>query len=249
MGLADEMIKFAAFAGADYVKFQTWSATMLKSGPWDHDGRRQLYIDSELSKEDHFYLRSRCENANVKFLTSCFCPSDLEFIRELSSEVKIPSPECIDRDFVVKACDLFDRVFVSVGAMAYQEFEYLYSLPNVVVMHCVSSYPCSPENFHWVKFKNISSNKLFGYSGHMTGIWDAFVAISNGASFIEKHFTVDNSLPGRDNKFALLPEDFRQIREFADAFTLMQTEHDIYKILPCEDEYRRHHLGRWRGNV
>ena len=96
---------------------------------------------------------------------------------------------------------------------------------NIIPMHCVSSYPLEAEMANFPKMQEIK--KLFGnfgYSGHYSGIEDAIIAIVNGASYIEKHFTIDKNLLGRDNKFALLPEEFKKISE-------------AYEILTNKDKY------------
>lgn len=246
MRLAESMVHAAKESGADYVKFQTWKVDRLKPGPWDNDGRRAMYEKSELSEQDHYKLRDACNEVNVKFLTSCFCIEDLEFIRLLSHDVKIPSPECLNKDLIKNASQIFDNVFVSTGAVSQQEFEFLFDFKNVVVLHCISSYPCLPEHFHLNKFNYIKSKgKKFGFSGHMSTIWDAVFAISHGATVIEKHFTIDNNLPGRDNKFALLPKDFSNIRNYADCFIKMQILYDNFSILDSETEYRKYHARRW----
>ncbi len=246
METARLMILAAKEAGADYVKFQTWKVDRLKPGPWDRDGRREIYKKAELSQDDHFYLKGVCEEVGINFLTSCFCEEDLKFIRKLSNEVKIPSPECFNQKLIEGAVAIFDHVIVSTGAATKSEYESLIRYSNLTLLHCVSSYPCLPEHFHWDKFfyiKSLTSN--FGFSGHMTSIWDAIMAISHGAKIIEKHFTIDRQLPGRDNKFALLPEEFRRIREFADLIPLMKSRYALSQILECEQDYRTYHQGRW----
>ena len=57
MVLAKEMISAASETGADYAKFQTWSVSRLKPGPWDDDGRREIYIKAELKEDQHFELK------------------------------------------------------------------------------------------------------------------------------------------------------------------------------------------------
>ena len=59
--LAEKMIKAAKISGADYAKFQTWSVDSLKPGPWDKDGRRQIYEKAELSKEDYSKILNICK--------------------------------------------------------------------------------------------------------------------------------------------------------------------------------------------
>ena len=72
MNLAEKMIVSAAHNGADICKFQTWSVKNIKPGPWDTDGRKEIYKKAELSKEQHHYLKKICEKNNVVFLTSAF---------------------------------------------------------------------------------------------------------------------------------------------------------------------------------
>ena len=98
-------------------------------------------------------------------------------------------------------------VFSSVSELALNQKSNMQNIldPNTTVaMHCVSSYPCPANivNLNRLEFlKSIFKN--VGYSGHFDGIDDGVAACALGAEFIEKHFTIDKSLPGRDNKFAL----------------------------------------------
>ena len=250
MDLAKRMIESAAEAGADYIKFQTWKVSRLKPGPWDTDGRREIYEKAELSEYNHWFLKETCEQSGIKFLTSCFSEKDLEFVRTLMSEVKIPSPEASNVGLVVKAKNLFDRVYLSTGACVFDEWDQWVGIPNITLMHCVSSYPCLSENFHNQKFNRIkyassTVQKRFGFSGHYPGIWDAIFAISNGATVIEKHFTLDHDLPGRDNKFAILPDELCRLREYVNYFVQAPGELPIDEILECEEGYRKYHKGRW----
>ena len=65
MKLAEEMINKASSSGANYAKFQTWSVDRLKSGEWDHDGRRQIYEKAELSYENHELLIKLCKKYHM----------------------------------------------------------------------------------------------------------------------------------------------------------------------------------------
>ena len=82
-------------------------------------------------------------------------------------------------------------------------------------MHCVSSYPCNLENINFPRLEKLKTlTNQTGYSGHFSGVDDAIAAITLGASYIEKHFTIDKDLPGRDNKFAILPHQLRDLTNF-----------------------------------
>ena len=247
MQLAKRMIVEAKNSGADYAKFQTWQVKNLKPGAWDKDGRREIYTKAELSDSDHFKLRDMCNKVGIKFLTSCFCEADLAFVSQVTDEIKIPSTECTNEKLVKSAISMFKRVFISTGASEQKEYSRWnqWNIDNVWLLHCVSSYPCSADKVNMPKLRTIAKyTDRYGYSGHYEGIWDAVAAISMGAKVVEKHFTVDRNLPGRDNKFAILPDQMRQIREYADEFALMNNNHGS-GYQDCEKDQRENYARRW----
>ena len=90
--------------------------------------------------------------------------------------------------------------------------------------------------------KKISS--MVGYSGHLPEIYDAIASMEYGVSFIEKHFTIDKSLPGRDNEFALLPFELKTICDYRDKYSDMKIYHgkDLQEI---EYDIIKNYRGRW----
>ena len=165
INLAEKMIVQASKSGADYAKFQTWRVENLKNGPWDSDGRRQIYEKAELTKEQHYKLKEICQQNNVKFLTSVFNQKDINFISELSPEmIKIPSHEINNYELISKSIDVFATVIISTGASKWEEILKITNnlkMDNVILMHCVSSYPCPAEQ---VNMKRMLELKKFAYS-------------------------------------------------------------------------------------
>ena len=86
-----------------------------------------------------------------------------------------------------------------------------------------------------------------GYSGHYSGIDDAILAICNGAIFIEKHFTIDNELPGRDNKFAIKADEMKKLVHFKNSYSKM-TLHKGLDVQDCELDIFKNYRGRWSKN-
>ncbi len=253
MKLAERMISEASKSGADFCKFQTWKVKNLKDGPWNKDGRLEIYNKAELSDQNHKTLVDLCFKHKVKFLTSVFNINDLDFVAKLSDQaVKIPSHEVYNLELIKKSCEYFKKVFVSVGACEWKEFENILKLDidlkKVYFMHCVSSYPLKEENVNFPKlFKIKNTHSKIGYSGHLKGIDDAIAAISLGATIVEKHFTVDNDLPGRDNKFALLPEEMKKISNYRDIFLKMTIDRGV-NVQECEKDIYNNYRGRWSKN-
>lgn len=253
MSLAEKMISEASKSGADYCKFQTWKVKNLKDGPWNSDGRLEIYHKAELSDEKHFKLIDLCKKYNVKFLTSVFNINELEFVSNLSDlAIKIPSHEVYNLDLIKASCKYFKKVFISVGACEWKEFENILNLDidlsKIIFMHCVSSYPLAEENVNFPKFLKIKDiHNQVGYSGHLKGIEDALTAISLGAMVVEKHFTINNDLDGRDNKFALLPSDMKKISKYIDIFSKMNIDKGV-DIQECEKDIYNNYRGRWSKN-
>ena len=141
--------------------------------------------------------------------------------------VKIPSHEAYNLKLIKEALKKFKKVIISLGCLKRNELEkiinFLSKNPKfkrkVIVLHCVSSYPLKAEDCNFEKFDYLKKKfKNTGYSGHMEGIDDAILALSKGATFVEKHFTINKKLPGRDNKFAILPNELLTLSNYKKKF-------------------------------
>ena len=255
MGLACHMIDAAARSGADIVKFQTWSVSRLTSGSWDHDGRRKLYGDAELSDDDHVMLKAHCESAGVGFLTACFSAHDVSRIASLCDSVKVPSPEIANIDLLEAVARTFsDTIYLSTGASTLDEVRRAVDIlstsrAKLVLMHCVSAYPCPIADANIARMGLLADTFGLptGYSGHCHGISDALAALARGAVVVEKHFTVSRELPGRDNAFAIIPDELAMLANFArDVDTLLgsQDDVDVSRMRDCELQAMQYR-GRW----
>lgn len=250
MELAEKMIVAAKNAGATYAKFQTWSVDNLKSGSWDHDGRLEIYKKAELSESNHWSLKECCDSNDIKFLTSCFSVKSVDLISSLSDVVKIPSTELTNHDLLRACSDSFGHLFVSTGASTSYEIELAVNIFNkaetpFTLLHCVSSYPCEFKNANMKRINDLKKySGSVGYSGHCSGIHDAIYSLEFGVDLIEKHFTTDNELPGRDNKFAITELEFKALRAYVDNRDIMGMHYGM-DYLPCETDMRENYRGRW----
>ena len=219
MRIAEEMVKEAAESGAFFAKFQTWKVDRLKSGSWDHDGRRQIYEKAELTKEKHEFLIESCKRHNIKFLSSAFSIPDAILLKELNCRsIKIPSFEVTNSELIKFCMENFDEIIISTGTATQKEVEHLRNqidIDKTIVMHCVSCYPCVAQNANLPRINFLK--KLFknvGFSDHTQGINVSCSSIFYDLKYIEKHFTTDKDLPGRDNKFAILPGEMNTLNLF-----------------------------------
>ena len=220
MVLAEDMIRAASESGADMVKFQYWDPKFLRPGPWDDDGRIEIYRKAALDSEKIQILQKISSENNVEFLISVFGTIGAKFIKDLDIEIiKIPSHETINIDLINFCAKNFNYVYFSGGASLKGEIEEANEILKkgsceYNLMHCVSSYPCGVE-FANIKrilwLKELSAN--VGFSDHTDSSVVPAIAVSLGATVIEKHFTTDKNLPGRDNKFAFEPREFKEMSE------------------------------------
>ena len=249
MELAKRMITESVNNGADMVKFQTWSVDRLKDGPWDTDGRREIYKKAELSLEQHLELYEYSDKLCIPFFSSVFSVEDAELLSEVQTDrVKIASFESRNPSLLLFCNSRFKTIYISTGTSTIDEIkEHLDYLPtaDVVLLHCVSSYPLEYANANLPKINSLK--KLcdrVGYSDHTSGIEGSKLALEYDIEVIEKHFTVDKQLPGRDNEFAILPHELKELSEYIRLRREMNVDHgDGY--LECEEESREIMTGRF----
>ena len=247
---AKKMVISAKESGCQYAKFQVWSVKNLKRGAWDEDGRRQIYESAELSSTDLLNIKNLCDEIGIKFLVSIFSIKDVDKISKLNlNSIKIPSTEATNEDLINWVFkENFQEIFISTGCCNEKDIDYLekkIDSRRTTIMHCVSAYPCPAENINLPRLNYLKKRfGKVGYSGHFKGINDAIAAIALGADIIEKHFTIDKTLPGRDNKFALTPEEMRIVCEFAKDIKLMKKDCGT-NYQSIEEDMHANYIGRW----
>tara|TARA_B100001964_G_C14155090_1_gene563889 strand:+ start:188 stop:985 length:798 start_codon:yes stop_codon:yes gene_type:complete len=250
LDLAKKMVKSAKENGADAVKFQLWSPKNLVPGEWDNDGRREIYNKAYINEDKFKFLYDYSKSLKIECFGSIFSEEELDIHNRISdSFVKIPSMEAHDLDLIKKCLNKFENVLVSTGALKLEELKNLENFKkekNLIILHCVSSYPLEFDKCNFNKFFYLKEKfEKVGYSGHAKGIEDAIFAVSNGAIAIEKHFTISNNLEGRDNKFAILPQELKKLKDFSTKVSLMKLDHGL-NLQKSEFEVFNSYRGRWK---
>ena len=263
ISLAKEMVSAAKESGANYAKFQSWREKNLREGPWDKDepffdfkNKREFYKKAELLDDQHHELINHCNKVGIKFLTTCCDKERAAFLSSLSmSCVKVASPDSTDDKIVGALRDNFDRVIVSTGMTKNNEIDKIIKKlcpGKYTIMHCVSIYPTplnkiSLNRLESLRDKVTSNGGDFGVSDHSPGINFVLTAIAKGATWIEKHFTINNKLTGPDNKISILPNELKTIRNFSEDFLELQScqESDSWEQ---EIDLRKVISGRFAGD-
>ncbi len=250
--LAKEMISAAKESGADFAKFQTWSTEDLVKGPWHKDERIKLYRKAQLSEDDHFELYEYCEKKKIKFLTSVFNQKYLKLLEPLKLKtIKVASMEINNFPLLIEMNRMFENIIVSTGASKLKEVKNVFKYVNkkkCTLMHCVSAYPTPPENVNLPRINVLRKLcKKVGYSGHLKGISDAIGCLEYNPAYIEKHFTIDNNLPGKDNKFSILPHEMKTLSLYIKERKKIN-RFKGYDFQNIEKEVRINYRNRWSKN-
>tara|TARA_B100000287_G_scaffold374417_1_gene374239 strand:+ start:2629 stop:3429 length:801 start_codon:yes stop_codon:yes gene_type:complete len=251
MTLAKDMIWAAKESGCNFAKFQTWSVRRLKRGSWDTDGRREIYEKAELSFDKHIELKNYCDEVGIGFMSSVFSIEDARLLKNVVTDyVKIPSFESRNKDLIQYCLKHFKHLLISTGTSSYEEMRNtLHDVPRdrFTLLHCVSSYPC---DFDIVNLPRIEVLKglsySVGFSDHSQGIEASVLSLGYNVEFIEKHFTINNDLPGRDNKFAVLPNEMKKLSEYINISDKVM-DNKGYDFQECELDSRNNYTGRFDG--
>ena len=230
---AKELIDVASESGADYVKFQTFNTEDLvtknaKKAEYQIkntesiENQFKMLKKLELKKKDHFELIKYCEKSNIKFLSTAFDFRSIDFLSELNLDFyKIPSGEITNLPYLRRIAKLSKPVILSTGMSTLKEVKNaIYSIldeglnkDDLTVLHCNSDYPTSPRDVNLRAMTTIENefNVKVGYSDHTLGIEIPIAAVALGAYIIEKHFTLDRSLPGPDQSASLEPDELKSM--------------------------------------
>jgi N,N'-diacetyllegionaminate synthase len=234
MNLAKEMIDAAKVSGADAVKFQTFKAETLvsqgtpkvkyqESTTSSEESHFEMIKSLELSYDNHFLLQDYCVKKDIKFLST---PYDVECARFLNEELnvqvfKTASADLVDLPLHEYIASTGRPSIVSVGMATMGEIEENLNIYNsykhrdIILLHCVSNYPCANESLNLRVLKTLKQafDLPVGYSDHSVGSEAAVLSIAFGAKIIEKHFTLDKSLPGPDQVASSTPDEFKLLSD------------------------------------
>lgn len=231
LALATKLIDVAADAGADLVKFQTFSADRLvtkaavkadyqtrttDSKESQHEMLRRLELTVEMHKE----LIAHCAARGIGFFSTGFDIESVDLLVKLGQDkFKIPSGEITNLPYLRHIGRMGKHVILSTGMAEMDEIQAAIdaleeagtSRATITVLHCTTEYPTPMAEVNLRAMLSIQSafGVEVGYSDHTRGIEVAIAAVALGASVIEKHFTLDSNLPGPDHKASLEPAELK----------------------------------------
>lgn len=226
--LAKKLVIEANKAGADCVKFQTFTAKgittldapkanyqLLTTNP--AESQREMLKKLELKRDDYITLMKLCEKVGILFLSTPYSFEDVDFLDTLGvAAFKLASIHLTELPMVRYVAKKQKPLFLSTGMSTMEEVKRAVrefkktGNRDLILLQCTTNYPSKPEDANLLVIPTLKEQTgcLVGYSDHVPGINACLCAVSLGASVIEKHFTLDTRLPGPDHSSSSEPKEF-----------------------------------------
>jgi N,N'-diacetyllegionaminate synthase len=219
LDLAKRMVLAALDSGTRFVKFQTYIPESFLSQ--DHPAYAD-FVKEALSFDDFRELKALCDTKGAIFLSTPFDPESADFLCELNvPAIKISSGDLPYTALLRHIAGKQKTILLSTGASTLEDIDQAVktiresSRADLIILHCTSAYPCPDEEVNLAVIPELAKRygAPVGLSDHTLGIDMAFAAVALGARVIEKHFTIDQSLPGGDNSMSIKPEEMKRLVE------------------------------------
>jgi N,N'-diacetyllegionaminate synthase len=229
VALAKHMISAARDAGADYAKFQTFSAEALVTSdagvaayqqPAARGGTQQEMLRClELTHADFREIKAFSESLGIGFLTTAHDFMSLDFVLTLNLDyLKIPSGDLTNRPLLERVAGEGTKIILSTGMGSFDEVAQAVDVLEqsglnrelVTVLQCTTNYPAPLEEANLRAMVSMGEQLAvgIGYSDHTDGSDASVAAVALGARIIEKHLTLDRSMPGPDHAASADPAGF-----------------------------------------
>lgn len=231
--MAREMIRVAAECGADYVKFQTAvpelvisryapKAEYQKETTGEADSQLEMCKAIHLPLGAYAELADLCRTEGIGFVSTPFDFPSIDCLAPLGMDFwKIPSGEVTNLPYLRRIALQHQPVVLSTGMSQLREVEDAVGVlcdngltrDMITLLHCTTQYPTLPADVNLRAMEPLRSLgcRAVGYSDHTEGIEISLAAAALGAEVIEKHFTLDKSLPGPDHKASIDPDELRRL--------------------------------------
>lgn len=227
-----KIIDAAAAAGVDAIKLQTYTADTITidsdkdyfqvkvNDAWAGNTLYQLYEMAHTPWDWQPKLKEYAENKGVVLFSTPFDDTAVDFLEKMGVVMyKVASFESGDLELLKKIGSTKKPVIMSRGMTSIEGLELAIKTlkdagaPEVAVLHCISSYPATPDQMNLATIPDIYSRfgVVSGLSDHTLGITAAISSVALGASVIEKHFTLKRSEGGPDAAFSLEPQEMKEL--------------------------------------
>jgi N,N'-diacetyllegionaminate synthase len=231
VALAKRLIDVAVDAGANAVKFQSFRAGDIVSieapkaayqiaSTGSNETQREMLERLELTRAGHEELRRHALDRGIIFCSTPFDLASVDLLEELGVPFfKVASGELTHVPLLRRIAQTGKPVVVSTGMSELEEVESALGTlraagaRDIALLHCVSEYPANSAdaNLRAMTTMRERFGTPVGYSDHTVGLEVAVAAVALGASILEKHLTLDRSMPGPDHRASIEPDEFHEL--------------------------------------
>jgi N,N'-diacetyllegionaminate synthase len=223
INIAHKLIDAAKYAGANAVKFQTFSAEKLEP-PGE---RRDMLKRLELTHEQHAELKAHADQRGIEFMSTPFDVESLSFLVGLGvKRIKIASGQRGNHPLIKAAVDSGLPLIISLGMGSHAGVT-----QNATWLHCVSAYPAPVEDTNLRAMQTLPAP--YGLSDHSQNIMLPSLAVAMGATVIERHITLDRNMAGPDHHMSTEPDQFKTMVDFI-RWTEVALGDGIKRLMPSE---------------
>lgn len=262
INIAFKMIDVAKKIGFEAVKFQTFKAdgfnidshetyTYKSQGQIITESMLDMFKRYEFSVDEWIAIKRKCDEEDIIFLSTPQNKSDLDLLLELGvPAIKIGSDDFTNLYLLEEYNKVGLPMMLSIGMADMGEIYNSLATINafnrndIVVFLCTSEYPTPPEDVNLKKLNTISNlfpNIQLGFSDHTEGVLAAPMAVGFGACVFEKHFTLDNDMPGPDHWFSANPQ---VLKEWNDSIISAWKMLGSSELIPTKKEKEMRSLAR-----
>lgn len=254
VSIAKKLIDAAVDAGCDAVKFQKRTPEICvprdqwekeRDTPWG----KMTYIDYkkriEFERDEFSEIDAYCKSNGIDWFASCWDEPSVDFMEQFEPVMyKMASASLTDLPLLSKVRSTGRPLMLSTGMSTTHEIEVAVKhvgLDNLMIAHSTSAYPCPPEELNLRMIHTLMEKYPgipIGYSGHETGLATTQAAVAMGASFVERHFTLDRAMWGTDHAASVEPAGMaRLVRNIRDIELAMGD--GVKKVYDSEIEPRK----------
>lgn len=231
--LAKKLIDGAVFAGCDAVKFQKRTPELsTPKDQWDIERDtpwgRMTYIEYrhkvEFGYDEYAQINEYCRQKGIHWFVSPWDEGAVQFIQQFDPvAIKLASATITDINLLERVRDLGKPVILSTGMSTMKEIENSIAFlgtQNLLLAQSTSTYPCKINELNLLVIRSFMEKYKtvpVGYSGHETGLAPTLAAVALGASFVERHITLDRAMWGTDQAASVeIGGMFRLVKDIRD---------------------------------
>ena len=249
--IAKKLIESAKKSGFDAVKFQKRDIETVytkaeldkpRESPWGSTTREQK-DGLEFGKKEYDEINNYCESLKIQWFASAWDTKSLDFLDHYNLEYqKVASAMITNIEFLESLSKRKKYTFISTGMSDFKVIDKAVEIFNkndckFELMHSVSAYPCPEDqlNLNLIPVMRERYGCKVGYSGHESSVSPSIIAVSLGATSLERHITLDRSMYGSDQAASLEEKGFNELISIVRKIPIVVGSSKEKKILECEE--------------